>query len=247
MESDYHSQIRTMVSFFWKQTCRAFLLIASLSACWLSNIRESHTQIIPDTTLPNNTVVIPNNTTSIIEGGTQVGSNLFHSFQEFSVLTGNVAFFNNAGDIQNIISRVTGGTLSNIDGLIGTNSTANLFLINPNGIIFSPNAQLSLGGSFIGSTATSPVSLPLPTSSNVGLQVLPGRTLALIGGDLSLNNGNLTALSGEIQLASVASPGRVSFIPTATGLAADGRLELVASVPDVTPPHLWHQLTTCSQ
>ncbi len=110
-------------------------------------------QVVPDTTI--GTQVNPNGTTFEINAGTRSGNNLFHSFSQFSIPTNGSAIFNNATDIQTIFSRVTGYQLSNIDGLIKTQGGANLFLMNPNGIIFGPNAQLQLGGSFLGTTASS--------------------------------------------------------------------------------------------
>ncbi|MEE3718162.1 filamentous hemagglutinin N-terminal domain-containing protein [Tumidithrix elongata RA019] len=115
----------------------------------------ARSQVIPDRTLPMNTVVNTNGTTFTITGGTQVGGNQFHSFDQFSVPTSSTAYFNNTPDTVNIISRVTGTSSSNIDGLIKANGQANLFLVNPNGIIFGQNAKLDIGGSFTATTANS--------------------------------------------------------------------------------------------
>ncbi len=228
--------------------------------------RTAIAQVTPDGTL--STSVTQNGTNFTITNGNQVGSNLFHSFSQFSVPTGGSAYFNHTPDVQTIFARVTGGNASNIDGLIRANGNANLFLLNPSGILFGPNAQLNLGGSFIASTAdrllfadgsefsavnpTAPplltVSLPLglqygfnPGPIEVqgpgnglliatqpfeivrafrppGLQVQPRQTLALVGGNLFLSGGNLTAESGRIELGSV-SGGTVSLVPTNPGWA----------------------------
>ena len=113
-------------------------------------------QITPDNTLPNNSV-IDNSQAGItrITEGTKEGNNLFHSFSQFSINNGTTAYFDNVLTIENIFSRVTGNSISNIDGTIKANGNANVFLLNPNGIVFTENARLDIGGSFIGSTANS--------------------------------------------------------------------------------------------
>ncbi|WP_181256786.1 two-partner secretion domain-containing protein [Merismopedia glauca] len=113
----------------------------------------AQSQVIPDSTLPVNSQVTNNGNTSIINGGTTRGTNLFHSFREFSLTTGGTAHFNNSLKIQNIFSRVTGNSISNIDGTLKTNGSANLFFLNPRGVVFGANARLNLGGSVLATTA----------------------------------------------------------------------------------------------
>ncbi|KMW70610.1 hypothetical protein WN50_33950, partial [Limnoraphis robusta CS-951] len=116
-------------------------------------------QIVPDNTLGSeNSVVTPNvNIRGInsdrIDGGAVRGSNLFHSFQEFNIREGRGAYFSNPDNIINILTRVTGGNISEILGTLGVLGNANLFLINPAGIVFGPNARLDVGGSFFATTA----------------------------------------------------------------------------------------------
>ncbi len=92
----------------------------------------------------------------VITGGAIRSINLFHSFREFNVSQGRGAYFFNPNEnIQNILTRVTGRNRSEILGTLGTfgNSVPNLFLINPNGIIFGENARLNVQGSFVATTA----------------------------------------------------------------------------------------------
>ncbi|AFZ02485.1 beta strand repeat-containing protein [Calothrix sp. PCC 6303] len=135
-----------------KVTWASFGLISGVLACEICST-SVNAQVIPDGTLK--TTVLENGNNFTITEGNRVGNNLFHSFSQFSIPSKGSAFFNNASDIQNIFSRVTGGNVSNIDGLIQANGSANLFLLNPAGIMFGPNASLNIGGSFVGTTAES--------------------------------------------------------------------------------------------
>ena len=138
-------------------------------------------QITPDNTLGAESSTINHGALKdIINGGATRGTNLFHSFQEFNVDAGKSVYFANPTGIENILTRVTGGNVSNILGKLGVEGTANLFLINPNGIYFGAGASLDIRGSFTATTADSIklgenglFSATNPQSSNL-LSVQPG-------------------------------------------------------------------------
>ncbi|AUT00546.1 filamentous hemagglutinin [Nostoc sp. CENA543] len=221
----------------------------------------AYAQVTVDSTL--NTTFTQSGNDFTITDGNRIGNNLFHSFEQFSIPAKGSAFFNNALDVENIFSRVTGGNISHIDGLIKANGNANLFLLNPSGIIFGANAKLEIGGSFIATTANSikfadgtefsavnpqqnpvltinvPIGLQMGSNSasiiangqgytnngytisrlpqSTELQVKPGKTLALVGGDLQLHGLILTAPQGRIELTSTNGAGQVDLLPNAQG------------------------------
>jgi len=202
---------------------------------------RSVAQVIPDTTLSSGErSQVSAGPLFQIDGGAIRDRNLFHSFAQFSLRQGETAFFNNAATITNIISRVTGGQPSQLDGLIQTSGSANLFFINPSGIVFGPNAALNVGGTFLATTAsaiqfgnqglysaTSP-NAPLlltvnpsallfnqlvnqPIVSQAKLQVPSGQSLALVGGNILLNQGALLARGGRVELGGLSGQGVVAL------------------------------------
>ncbi|TAD79581.1 MAG: filamentous hemagglutinin N-terminal domain-containing protein [Oscillatoriales cyanobacterium] len=189
--------------------------------------------IAPDNTLPQPSQVQTNGQTLQIHGGTRSGGNLFHSFERFSVPEGFTAWFNTSADVQNAIARVTGTQASEILGTLKANGATNLFLLNPNGIVFGPNAQLQLGGAFTVSTADGLIladnttfwagrsgDRPLLSASvPVGLQLgqqpgpidvrgtlvaAPGQSINLVGGSVQFAGGRVVAPQGQIELVSAA-------------------------------------------
>jgi filamentous hemagglutinin family protein len=165
-----------------------FLLILTTGLFTPGMMRSAIAQVTSDGT--TNTIVNQSGNNFNILNGINQGNNLFHSFSNFSVPTGGSASFDltNTPNITTIFSRVTGGNLSNIDGLIRTlngNNPVSLFLMNPAGIVFGKNASLNIGGSFVVTTAnsikfadgiefsaTNPGATPLLTMSvPIGLQM----------------------------------------------------------------------------
>ncbi|ALF54210.1 hypothetical protein ACX27_17395 [Nostoc piscinale CENA21] len=218
--------------------------VSGIIWCCLTPINVTQAQIVPDTTLPKNSVVTPNNMIWEITAGTVAGNNLFHSFKQFSVPEMHTAdFINPSANIQNILVRVTGGSRSDIFGTLKTSGVGspNLFLLNPNGILFGPNASLNVGGSFVATTANAiafgnqgffsasvpnnPALLTVNpsaflfnqiynssiTNQYTNLSVHNGQSLLLLGGKVSIDGGNLSSPGGRIELGAVAGEGTVEL------------------------------------
>lgn len=127
------------------------LLLVSISLTIFQQVANS--QVIPDPSLK--TEVTTNNSLTEISGGRRAESNLFHSFDEFSIDSNSQVVFGTPTGVQNIFSRVTGSDISRLDGILSTSQPTNLFFLNPNGIIFGDSIQLNIGGSFLASTSSS--------------------------------------------------------------------------------------------
>ncbi len=227
-----------------------FVLVAS-------QVSPSLTQVTPaitSTTATGNlgTTVSQAGNTYNITGGTRPGNgaNLFHSFSEFGVPTSHIANFLNetALPTSNILGRVTGGNPSNIFGTIQTTGfgSANLFLMNPAGIVFGPNASLNVGGSVSFTTAdylrladggeftglpgpadasisSAPVAAFGFLGSNLGAITVQGGELSVLPSqNIALVGGNITIGSGAIANGTVrpaqlvAPAGTISLVSVAS-------------------------------
>ena len=180
----------------------------------------SQAQITPDGTIP--TVVENLGNMDKITGGERVGNNLFHSFEQFSIPAGRSAVFENAADIQNIFTRITGSEASFIDGLLKTAGGANFFLLNPNGVIFGENARLDVGGSFIATTADSIVFADGNRFAVTSPNQKPLLTINLpIGLDFLGNNGSITVNGSGNQITNDSNFAPIEFGGTTSALSVN--------------------------
>jgi filamentous hemagglutinin family protein len=200
--------------------------VAAPKQAWAQRVTP---ELVPNGT---GTVVTPQGNQFDINGGTQSGTNLFHSFEQFGLSEGQIANFLSNPEIRNILGRVVGGDPSIINGLIQvTGGNSNLFLMNPAGIVFGRGASLNVPASFTATTATAigfdgnnwfnafgknnyqnligtpsifafDNAQPGSIVNGGNLAVGEEQNLTLLGGNV-INTGQLTAPSGTITLAAV--------------------------------------------
>jgi filamentous hemagglutinin family protein len=181
----------------WRSLCTPdicldlVLVSLSIGLVLAATDRTAIAQIVPDNTLGNErSHLTPQD---VIEGGATRGANLFHSFSEFNIGEGQQVYFANPNGIQRILSRVTGNNRSQILGTLGVLGNADLFLINPNGILFGANARLDVRGSFVASSAEAIVFPNQVSFSASNPQTPPLLTVSVpIGLQLGANPGSLT-------------------------------------------------------
>ena len=229
-----------------RQIMRTKIIIPALLSLVLSHglFAASGGGLIADTTAVGTQVSLQDQTFAIT-GGTARSGNLLHSFREFNVETGQTADFQATAGTQNIISRVTGTNDSWIDGQIkSTTSEADLYLVNPNGIVMGKNASLDVQGAFHATTADyvtladgqrvfaeadQGVALTVAAPEAFGflddsagqiridgsqLQVQAGEVLSLVGGEITLESSARLRIPG----------GRVDLV----GVASDGEVRLAS-------------------
>lgn len=172
-------------------------------------------------------MAVRGNPADLIEGGALRGSNLFHSFLEFNIAPGQRLYFAHPAGIESILTRITGSNPSNIFGTLGVNGVADLFLINPNGLVFGETATLDIQGSFYASTAEA-----IPIGDGVYSATAPAQSRLLTVNPSALFSSYLTEASGDIQnRGQLAAQGNMALIANHLDLqgqvAAGGALTLL--------------------
>ena len=239
-------------------------ILPSLLLIVTCGVKAASAQPISATDGTGTIVISPDGRVFNITGGTQAGANLFHSFEQFGLDRGQTADFQANPSIQNILGRVVGGDASIIDGLIKvTQTNANLYLVNPTGILFGPNARLDVPGSFNATTANGirvgdswfkamgannyadlmemPGDFAFTTARpgtifNAGNLAVPqGESITLVGG-MAINTGTLSTPEGNITIAAVEGQELVRISPEGSLLSLELPVEAVATLnADVQP------------
>ncbi|MGB3787571.1 MAG: filamentous hemagglutinin N-terminal domain-containing protein [Phormidesmis sp.] len=239
-----------------------FALVLASSILSLLKATDATAQVVGDQTLSgseNTHAVLSDGTYEITNGSIRGASSelLFHSFDSFSIEAGQTAEFVIDKNISTIFSRITGGSLSQIDGTISAD-VANLFFINPAGVVFGPEASVEVGGSVMISTAeaitfgkdsefsaahpqpvpllrvSQPIGLSLgETSRDISidgafLEVDLSETVLFVGNGITFTDGGIIAPSGQVELISLAPGSRLNVLPANDTLIS--RLDTVEAI-----------------
>ena len=200
--------------------------------------------------------------------GTRVGNSQFHSFERFGLATGETVTFSGPAAIRRIVSRVTGGSLSSIDGLIRSEiSGADFYLINPAGVVFGPNASLDVPGNVVISTAdyvelgsdgvfsaVDPGSSVLSASPIAAFGFLSSSPapIEVLGSQLetdfidfsSLVGRSLSLVGGDLEIRGSGQPGELTFLYSRGGrinlasVGAPSRVRITPTEGSGDPPGL---------
>jgi len=234
----YHFNLNKLYhkGFTMKTITKGFMLLSFLS------VQTLEAEIMTDGSLGHAQQTLTGPTYTINEGlGVREGGNLFHSFSKFNINTGEQATFIANLPTDNILVRVTGGELSHIDGIISSESAANLWLMNPAGWVIGKNAQLNVQGSFHLSSADAigfgdnalfyadtashsvlSANAPIDYQFNQSTQavitldqadlIMPNQhDISIMGGDIKMSNASISAPGGRIVLASNSGEGQWRF------------------------------------
>ena len=252
LSTDYvHTNVNHLHMLYPKRIL--IILLSGLGFAPLLAFNLAKADVIPDQSLGSQSTTVITGTdgrTLTIGGGAQQAENLFHSFESLSISRDEQILFEHPVTVERIFGRITGGTTSIIDGVLGVSGAADLFLLNPEGISFGSNATIRSAGSLIASSANRinfsdgfsfrasadsailstsvPIGLGFLGNSAIqvegnghtvssgnlifpyvesfpssGLSVSPGNTIALIGGNVSLNGGVVRAPDGRIVLGAI--------------------------------------------
>ncbi len=238
-----------------------------LSLCIFDSLQSKALADIQPATDGTGTIVTPQGDQFKINGGTQTGDTLFHSFDRFNLTAAETAIFLSDPGIRNILSRVTGGDASIINGLIQiAGGNANLYLMNPAGVLFGSSARLNVPAAFGVTTANgigfgngrwfwatgtndysklggSPIEFAFLTPQSGGifnagrLIVQSGQSLTLVGGTI-LNTGTLSAPGGDITIAAIPGEARVRVSQAGSLLSVELPLAPEGEAPHVLPKSL---------